>query len=433
MIIFQKEKYACIKCIRGHRSSTCVHTARMLVKVRTRGRPFMKDVRDAIVVDNIDRAGGCRCTEPHEHPEVENETNDDEGSKTNYTCKGMNKQPILFVRAKKMTKARIVGGELKELNKDEIQLHLKEQEEANGGEHPRQQKIKLENGETPHFPTELSLSQFLTKPVPQFGDDINSQHNATLLQPEQEIQAQIISENSNQEDDSEIQTAIGLSAEEERNIYLTKRGVYLSTECTCSAATCACSNCLIHRTEEELNKYIEQSEIPLTNLMKKHSESNSPAIEEIRATNVCKCKPEECSCEGCSLHSTVIIPFQRIIMNGLLNTQFTKKTLIKYKKKLISYKYWWDFLTVYVPYFPDEHLEGLDIVEFFETIITNYHDVLPDSVEGELKLKNSNHSTKFICESMNKTPPKSFQPIKGNDINFTYANFESIDENSIFI
>lgn len=39
MILVQGEKYACLNCIRGHRSSTCDHTNRPLVQVRRRGRP----------------------------------------------------------------------------------------------------------------------------------------------------------------------------------------------------------------------------------------------------------------------------------------------------------------------------------------------------------------------------------------------------------
>ncbi|ODV97414.1 hypothetical protein PACTADRAFT_1981 [Pachysolen tannophilus NRRL Y-2460] len=40
MILVDGEKYACVQCIRGHRSSTCQHTKRPLVQVRSRGRPI---------------------------------------------------------------------------------------------------------------------------------------------------------------------------------------------------------------------------------------------------------------------------------------------------------------------------------------------------------------------------------------------------------
>ncbi|KAI8362683.1 copper fist DNA binding domain-containing protein [Choanephora cucurbitarum] len=34
-----KKKYACIKCIKGHRSSKCMHTERELLEVKKKGRP----------------------------------------------------------------------------------------------------------------------------------------------------------------------------------------------------------------------------------------------------------------------------------------------------------------------------------------------------------------------------------------------------------
>jgi len=41
MILVDGDKYACVQCIRGHRSSTCKHSARPLVQVRGRGRPSL--------------------------------------------------------------------------------------------------------------------------------------------------------------------------------------------------------------------------------------------------------------------------------------------------------------------------------------------------------------------------------------------------------
>ncbi|KAH3682958.1 hypothetical protein WICPIJ_006068 [Wickerhamomyces pijperi] len=41
MILVDGEKYACVQCIRGHRSSTCKHSHRPLVQVRSRGRPAL--------------------------------------------------------------------------------------------------------------------------------------------------------------------------------------------------------------------------------------------------------------------------------------------------------------------------------------------------------------------------------------------------------
>ncbi|CAN6624463.1 hypothetical protein TRVA0_010S00188 [Trichomonascus vanleenenianus] len=58
MIIYEGEKYACLNCIRGHRSSTCDHKDRPLLQVRKRGRPQNNGtVRTAIIPDSE-----CQCT-----------------------------------------------------------------------------------------------------------------------------------------------------------------------------------------------------------------------------------------------------------------------------------------------------------------------------------------------------------------------------------
>ncbi|KAK9367707.1 hypothetical protein V1509DRAFT_625983 [Lipomyces kononenkoae] len=57
MLLVDGEKYACIRCIRGHRSSTCKHKERPLVQVRKRGRPASDcNHRLAVLPD-----GTCEC------------------------------------------------------------------------------------------------------------------------------------------------------------------------------------------------------------------------------------------------------------------------------------------------------------------------------------------------------------------------------------
>ncbi|KAK9429986.1 hypothetical protein V1505DRAFT_393693 [Lipomyces doorenjongii] len=57
MLLVDGEKYACIRCIRGHRSSTCKHKERPLVQVRKRGRPVSDcNHRLAVLPD-----GTCEC------------------------------------------------------------------------------------------------------------------------------------------------------------------------------------------------------------------------------------------------------------------------------------------------------------------------------------------------------------------------------------
>ncbi|CDO54186.1 similar to Saccharomyces cerevisiae YMR021C MAC1 Copper-sensing transcription factor involved in regulation of genes required for high affinity copper transport [Geotrichum candidum] len=50
MIVFEGEKYACLPCIRGHRSSTCNHCDRPLLQVRKRGRPLASETKRIAII-----------------------------------------------------------------------------------------------------------------------------------------------------------------------------------------------------------------------------------------------------------------------------------------------------------------------------------------------------------------------------------------------
>ena len=66
MIFYQGQKYACLRCIRGHRSTSCDHRDRPLLRVRKRGRPNGdKSVRLAILAQDpcvcIQEGRECKC------------------------------------------------------------------------------------------------------------------------------------------------------------------------------------------------------------------------------------------------------------------------------------------------------------------------------------------------------------------------------------
>ncbi|CAL9728218.1 transcriptional activator protein Cup2p [Monosporozyma unispora] len=63
MIVIDGVKYACERCIRGHRASKCVHSERPLVPVKKQGRPsttchHCKTLREE---KNINPSGSCNC------------------------------------------------------------------------------------------------------------------------------------------------------------------------------------------------------------------------------------------------------------------------------------------------------------------------------------------------------------------------------------
>ncbi|EDO16806.1 hypothetical protein Kpol_1056p6 [Vanderwaltozyma polyspora DSM 70294] len=157
MIIYEDDKYACVSCIRGHRSTTCRHTNRMLVKVRTRGRPSAVDMRKVILVDTSSEvssvsgsteinhnskggnsaggSGGRNSSSPISNGVTSPTTPSCGGKSMIYSsssgsgtgsidfpdefggsdmgCPGMNVQPVLFLRAKRKQNALLVNGKLK--------------------------------------------------------------------------------------------------------------------------------------------------------------------------------------------------------------------------------------------------------------------------------------------------------------------------------
>ena len=73
MILIGEQKYSCLECIRGHRSSSCRHYGRPLLQVRTKGRPNThttghKNHRIAVFAEEIEsdpdlpHANGSKCS-----------------------------------------------------------------------------------------------------------------------------------------------------------------------------------------------------------------------------------------------------------------------------------------------------------------------------------------------------------------------------------
>lgn len=392
MIIFKNDKYACVKCIRGHRSSLCVHTGRMLVKVRNRGRKKGIDVRDAIVVGDIHRKRSCECASGHAGDDSKQygapnaDVSRPHESGLNSTCVGMNKQPILFVRAKKVLKAQLIGGELKEMSEvDMSRLEVDTSDDETVATTTTVPKVEiLDNNVLNVTQGNIDDDMVLVDDTKNFagasiGELIDEQLSSINVEP---TGSHCCGSQPHGIDPMKTTTVTAAATETEKYPFfqlLTKRGVYLSTQCSCSAANCACSNCLIHRTEEEINNYIEASGVPLTNLDSSTSLQATPEIESPRPS--CMCKPEECTCDGCDIHTIEVVPFQKIVIHGLINTRLTKKTLIQYRKKLIGQKYWWDYCMVYIPCLRCNNFDGLDIVGFFDNIIKEHGHELEDAKE----------------------------------------------------
>ncbi|CAR30943.1 ZYRO0E06336p [Zygosaccharomyces rouxii] len=366
MIIFDSEKYACASCIRGHRSSTCRHTDRMLVKVRSRGRHASMDIRKVIIVE----------TDSQVTPDESSPSCDKCYSDSKNECEKMNRQPILFLRTRKTQRAILADGNLQIIvendakpqdgsdkphppfkyisEKDFLRMHLVNEREPSScgcGKNNKKSKediTKVEPAlETPLPPTAPLVpsadSAFPMENVPQ--NDFNSKDPFALnADPKQMVEL------------------------------LTHKGLFLSTQCSCEEGHCVCANCLLHRNEEELSSYIQRSGVPLTNMGE--AQLSNPMMV---GTGSCNCPPEDCECESCPDHPCENMSFNKLLLTGLLNAPLRRKTNIVYKGKLIPSQYWWDFLKLHIPLMGDSQLESLDIIGWFERIVSIYEHQLADA------------------------------------------------------
>ncbi|CAI1655650.1 hypothetical protein SEUBUCD646_0M01630 [Saccharomyces eubayanus] len=410
MIVFNGNKYACASCIRGHRSSTCRHSHRMLIKVRTRGRPSPMAIRDAILVDSTSES-----TEYENGSQVEGNC-----------CSGMNQQPILFVRASAVRKARMINGKLHILMEEGCTAHEPKDISTFTDDGNRYiTEMEFLRKHSPRAPAIGTVS-----PVSNRSSSSNEKKESSLVQQEpirnvsnccKKIKADnfasndkippgdiftpygsletastfhdILQENYTttgaSHDNSETLTprsTTTVSAPHSNDLaskveVLTHKGIFLSTQCSCEDESCPCVNCLIHRSEEELNSYIEQSGVPLTNIGEAQiTDKMMDYLDDCKCSNKeCICPPDNCTCDGCFAHAASIIPFEKFFFYGILNTRLTRKTQIKFKGKLVPSKFWWDFLKLQVPLMTDAQLELLDIHAWFQKLVSNYAPHLSDA------------------------------------------------------
>ncbi|CCD24267.1 Mac1p NDAI_0C06080 [Naumovozyma dairenensis CBS 421] len=427
MIIYAHEKYACASCIRGHRSSTCKHTERMLVKVRTRGRPSPSAIRDVIMVDK------------------EDEDDSSSPSMSPGSCaKNMERQPILFVKIKHAEKARMIDGKLqilingkgddtesnnfneekdshledgkKFISETEFLQKISKKPEGNTSSCPsssirsENQQLKSTSLSPPmstccgssasigtgvdsklnsvtswtsndlSTPTTTSSESFNDlKPNTTAASLINDSHHPLKL--EGSTLDDLLEENQNTNNNKRPCTMRNKNNSNDNNINImndetvdlfTHEGIFLSSNCSCPDDNCQCLNCLIHRNEEELNSYIINSGVPLKNV----GEAKMKDQLMDCSTADCKCTAIDCLCDDCFIHPIEIVSFEKLLINGLLHFTFTRKTMIKYKGKFIPSQYWWDFIVGKLLHMSEQELESIDILGWFDNIIAKYNTEL---------------------------------------------------------
>lgn len=375
MIIYDSEKYACASCIRGHRSSTCRHTNRMLVKVRSRGRHASVDIRKVIIVD----------TDSQVTPDEGSPSCDRCCSESKYECDKMNRQPILFLRTKKTQRAILADGNLQIIvendakptdgsdepqppfkyisEKEFLRMHLVNERE------PSSCGCGKKIGQGGLAKTEPSLEAQLPPELPpiQAQASVPATHSSV---PDNDSQMPNLPPN-----DFYTGDPFAISTDPKQMVeLLTHKGLFVSTQCSCEEGHCVCANCLLHRNEEELSSYIQKSGVPLTNVGE--AQISNPTM---MACGSCTCSAQDCECDSCPDHPCENVSFNKLLLTGLLHAPLKRKTNIIFKGKLIPSQYWWDFLKLHVPLMGDSQLESLDIIGWFERIVSIYEPNLADA------------------------------------------------------
>ncbi|SCU89233.1 LANO_0D04258g1_1 [Lachancea nothofagi CBS 11611] len=390
MIIFDGEKYSCVSCIRGHRSTTCKHSNRMLVKVRTKGRPSAKTIRKVILVDASSQVNNSPILEEQSSTSCCSSSR----SRSPRSCTKMNKQPILFLRAMSTQKAFLVDGALKIVIEDKDTTSQGEMKLVS----ERDYLLNHLKIPTPNLPKELhshygvqsdgNLSSFM-EPLHHQGPLINTQPVKQEF-AELDFQHQIdrcvappTYKNSQEPYLGPSVEADYTSAEIHNNSFVelfTHKGVYLSTQCNCEDDNCQCVNCLIHRKEEELESYVKQSGVPLSNVG--NGRISFPDQQPSSDALICKSPAHHCETQDCLLHPAEIVPFNNIFMYGLVNISLKPKSVIKYKHKLIPSRFWWNLLKEELPVMSQEECGNFDLMQWFENTIHSFDMEIPNEYDG---------------------------------------------------
>lgn len=365
MIIFNGEKYSCVSCIRGHRSSTCKHSERMLVKVRTRGRPAPVDVRKVILVDNDSRV--CQNSEEECKCLMD--------KKTGCGCSSTDRQPILFLRAIATKKALLVDGNLKIMVTSESNT-------------PNSEIKELSKNLPRDSCAFVSEDEFLLKHSVGERPSCCSSH--------EKINMDGFYEQSNLEEKFKNHFLTNSDASEPKRTDMqfpddsvvelfTQKGAFLSSSCECDENNCPCGNCLIHRKEEELEHYLQELNQPLIPLGNAHlmtyskpgTHSANYFADHHSQSHENHSQPNIYNASGTGqIKVKDIVSISELLVRGVLNYEWKRTTVINYKEKLIPSRYWWDFITAQIPIMTKNQLRYLDLLEWFDNLIRTYDSEL---------------------------------------------------------
>ncbi|OBA28885.1 copper-fist-domain-containing protein [Hanseniaspora valbyensis NRRL Y-1626] len=234
MILYENEKYSCVKCIRGHRSTSCKHIDRVLIKVNKRGRKNAegKSLNNTFHSNNI----------------------------------SANNEDVIVVE------------ELSNVNIS------KKEEAVSISSYSEQSYIKVENddistkGSVSSCCNNNNISNNASSPAGHEENCKSIKQPLLLLQPRASLnnQTQTASPESitksccKKEEDNENIFEKNNNIQEENFNYKKQKtltnfdifknnNVLLETKCSCADDSCQCENCIIHRLDEDLDYYISSN------------------------------------------------------------------------------------------------------------------------------------------------------------------------------
>lgn len=329
MILVDGEKYACVQCIRGHRSSTCKHSQRPLVQVRSRGRPSLNQthriaVTESEIVMSRDQVN-IQGPEILKEPVVKSCCS----KKKETTCSSCSADTncnngVILLKASKRQFVDVVDGNLDFVGpykgSSTNSFKLKKSKHIRSSSCQSQSKLKalktlevklsddnqvynlgINHQQQQHFDFDKVLNDFNKMANPQYSNELVP----NMLPP-------------------------GMNHEPIAfDMFL---GEGCADECDCGP-TCSCPGCLIHRTNEELREYgiLDSSTSVSTptdfksddgfgknvtqarNYYKKEAspevktpqELNFETIDELLIQEMlddCSCEEDDCKCFNCLKH-----------------------------------------------------------------------------------------------------------------------------------
>ncbi|XBW37058.1 hypothetical protein QEN19_002636 [Hanseniaspora menglaensis] len=228
MILYEDEKYSCVKCIRGHRSTSCKHIDRVLIKVNKRGR---RNVENKLPVVKTPGSGGDLMNSNDDVIIVEHLSN------------------VNISKQKESVSISPVGGQLIKLEDEEFKMMAPKSCCSS------KNNAKSEEEDHDYNCDSIKEPLLLIQPA---NFIVGHESQSTQMKSSSLISNKI----SDSDDFPGTSSNLSASSDFKRQKQMTNidifknNDIFLETKCSCQDDSCGCENCIIHRLDEDLDNYI---------------------------------------------------------------------------------------------------------------------------------------------------------------------------------